>query len=156
QLAEPAPDLVAGLCAGAAAGELGGTSMLVLGALAPRASDQRIDERSPLEVLLAMEPDAEARGELDTWMLAVGNTRAPQVLAIAQRLLDHRSAAVRGACCVVLRDVASFDAVTTLIDRGLVDAEASVRGESVLSLGRRAEPAAHSALERVAQSDPDA
>jgi hypothetical protein len=156
QLAAPVPELVAGLCDGAAAGELDGTSMLVLGVLAPRAAEQRIGDRSPLDVLRGLEAQAEARGELDTWVLAVGNTRGPEVLPIAQRLIDHPAPAVRGACCKAVRGVASADALTILIQRGLADADVGVRTETVLALGRRPEAAARAALEQVARTDPDA
>src|SRR4029079_1229455 len=94
----------------AGSGDLRGISMLVLGALAPRAPAVRVAERSPLEILLAMEPQAEARGQLDQWVLAMGNTRAPEALPIAQRLIGHPSPAVRGACCVALRQIPLPDA----------------------------------------------
>jgi hypothetical protein len=157
QLAAPEPQLVAGLCADAAgSGELRATAMLVLGALAPRASALRVSERSPFEALQAMEAQAEARGELDTWVLAMGNTRAAAALPIAQRLLAHPLPAVRGACCVALRQNASPDAVTALIERALADLDARVRHEAVAALARIPAPAARAALERAAQSDPDA
>ncbi len=157
QLASPGRALIEGLVA-EAGGEsaLRGSSLLVLGALAPRSRDPLGDGRSALDALLAMEPEAARRGELDTWVLAVGNSRAPQALAIATRLLAHERAAVRGACCVALRSLPAAGALTALVERGLTDVEPSVRHEAVMALARRPEPAARDALERAAANDPDA
>lgn len=156
QLPQPSPAIVAGLL-DEARGDSGlrGSSLLVFGALAPRAGEALSDGRSPLQALLAMEDEAAARGELDTWLLAVGNAGAPQILAIAQRLLGHDDAAVRGACCVALRGVAGHQALEALLQRGLGDRDPMVRQEAVLALSHRSEPAAREAIERTALQDPD-
>ena len=60
---------------------------------------------------------------------------------------------MRGAACVALRRVTDAAVVPLLIDLGLADAEATVRREALLVLGRRPEPAARAAIERIAQSD---
>lgn len=156
QLPQPSPAIVAGLLDEARGdSSLRGSSLLVFGALAPRAGEALADGRSPLQALLAMEDEAAARGELDTWLLALGNAGAPQILAIAQRLLGHVDAAVRGACCVALRGVAGDAALEALLQRGLGDRDPMVRQEAVLALSHRSEPAARAAIERTAQQDPD-
>jgi hypothetical protein len=156
QLARPERALLAGLAADAS-GEspLRGQSLLTLGALAPRADGTLPDGRTVLDALLAMEGDAATRGELDTWVLAVGNTRSPQALAVATRLLGHELPAVRGACCCALRSLPQREALDALVERGLTDRDPSVRHEAVLALGRRGERAAREAVERTASGDLD-
>ncbi|HEX5052858.1 MAG TPA: HEAT repeat domain-containing protein, partial [Planctomycetota bacterium] len=156
QLAEPSPELVAGLAKDAGE-DFDGRSgaMLVLGALAPRSSAPLADGRTPVATLLAMESDATARGDLSTWMLAVGNSGAPETLGIAQRLLGHGEASVRGAACVALRGIAGPAALGALVERGITDTDPDVRQEAVLALGRRPEAAAREAIRRVAENDPD-
>ena len=156
QLAEPSAQLVDGLAKDAAEdfdGRAG--AMLVLGALSGRASQPLADGRSPVAALLAMESDATARGELSTWVLAVGNANPPQALPIAQRCLGNTDPAVRASACVALRRVADAAVVTVLVERGLADTSPIVRREAMLVLARRSEPAARAALAQVAQNDPD-
>ena len=156
QLEAPSNELVASIARDASApGDVGGNALLVLGALAPRNGAPLADGRSPIETLLALEAMAAARGELPTWLLAVGNAAPPQTVAIVQRHLDDLDPAVRAAACVALRRVADPIVVTLLVERGLADADANVRREAVLVLGTRSEPAARAALQQVAQSDPD-
>ena len=156
QLPKPSAALVDGMFTRAGADSpQRATSLLTAGALAGRASQPLADGRSPLQALLAMEADAEARGELDTWLLAVANTGAPIASSIAQRLLSHSLAAVRGAACVALRGQADPTALQALIERGLHDLDAMVRQEAVLALSRRSEPAAREALQLTASQDPD-
>jgi HEAT repeat protein len=130
-------------------------SLLVAGALAGRAQQPLADGRTPLQALLALEADAEARGELDTWLLAVANTGSPAALPIAQRLLGHASSAVRGAACVALRGQPDPAALRALLERGLQDIDPMVRQEAVLALSRRSEPAAREAVQLAASTDPD-
>ena len=158
QLETPNANLLDSLSASTAVGNDDaerGTSLLVLGALAPRAKSPLADGRTPLEALLAMEGEAAQRGELDTWLLAVANARAPQTLTIALRLFEHASAAVRGACCVAIRSLPAAAALEALLQRGLTDGEAQVRHEALLALSRRSEPAARAAIEDRAARDPD-
>jgi hypothetical protein len=156
QLAQPTAAVVQGLADDAGSdfdGRQG--SMLVLGALAPRAGQPLADGRSPLATLLAMEADAVARGDVATWLLAVGNAAPPETVAIAQRYLGHADAAVRGAACVALRRITGEQALTLLVERSAIDADASVRREAMLALSRRVEAAAREALQRMAAQDPD-
>ncbi|MBX3464519.1 MAG: HEAT repeat domain-containing protein [Planctomycetes bacterium] len=156
QLEAPSPQLVAGLHRDAGSdfdGREG--ALLVLGALAPRSGSALADGRSPLAALLDMEADAAARGDLRTWLLAIGNAAPAQTVQIARCHLDHADPAVRAAACVALRRIADPVAVTILIDRGLTDPMPAVRHECVLVLARRSEPAAREALQRIAQQDPD-
>ena len=156
QLQKPSPTLVEGMFASASTDSPQRTgSLLVAGALAGRAQQPLADGRTPLQALLAMEADAQARGELDSWLLAVANTGAPAALPIALRLLGHPQAAVRGAACVALRGQADASALQALIERGLHDSDAMVRQEAVLALSRRSEPAAREALQVTASQDPD-
>lgn len=156
QLEKPNEALLAGMVADAGGdSDLRGPSMLVLGAVAPRAGAPLADGRSPVAALLAMERGAAARGELSTWLLAVANCNPPEALPIAQRLLDDADASVRGAACVALRGQPATAALGALVDRGLADSEPGVRLEALLALGRRSEPAARAAIERVAAQDPD-
>jgi hypothetical protein len=156
QLAAPTPALVGGLFADAAGDSaLRDTSLLVAGALAHRAGEPLADGRTPLQALLAMEGEATARGGLSTWLLAVANSGAPEVLPTALRLLDHADRDVRAAACVALRGPAEATALRALLERGLADQDPIVRTETVLSLSRRPEPAAREALERVASEDQD-
>jgi HEAT repeat protein len=129
--------------------------MLVLGALSSRHQQPLASGRTPIQELLAMEADAAARGDLSTWLLAVGNAAPAETLAIARRYLGHADPAVRGASCVALRRVTDAAVVPLLVDLGLADAVATVRREALLVLGRRSEPAARAAIERIAQADPD-
>jgi HEAT repeat protein len=148
--------LVGGLFADAAGDSaLRDTSLLVAGALAHRAGEPLADGRTPLQALLAMEGEATARGGLSTWLLAVANSGAPEVLPTALRLLDHADRDVRAAACVALRGPAEATALRALLERGLADQDPIVRTETVLSLSRRPEPAAREALERVASEDQD-
>ncbi|MEO6594127.1 MAG: HEAT repeat domain-containing protein [Planctomycetota bacterium] len=156
QLAEPSAELVAGLAKDAGEdfdGRAG--ALLMLGALSSRSSAKLADGRTPVATLLGMESDAASRGELATWMLAFGSSRTPETLGIAQRLLGCGSAAVRGAACVALRNIAGEGALSALLERGLADADPDVRQEAVLALGRRPEAAARVALQQTAQNDPD-
>jgi hypothetical protein len=97
-----------------------------------------------------MEADAAARGDLSTWLLAVGNAAPPETFSIARRCLVHADAAVRGSACVALLCVTDAAVVPLLVDLGLADAEATVRREALLVLGRRSEPA-RAAIERIAR-----
>ncbi|MBL9075875.1 MAG: HEAT repeat domain-containing protein [Planctomycetes bacterium] len=156
QLETPSPALVDGLLRDAQEPvEASGSAMLVLGALAPRQGAPLADGRSALESLLALEPAAAARGELATWLLAVGNAAPPQTVAIVRRHVDHSDPAVRAAACVALRRIADPIVVGLLVEHGLADAAADVRLEALLVLGRRREPAARAALQQIAQTDPD-
>ncbi len=156
QLQKPSAALVDGMFTAASTDSPQRTgSLLVAGALAGRAEQPLADGRTPLQALLAMEGDAEARGELGTWLLAVANTGAPAALPIAQRLLGHALAAVRGAACVALRGQPEPAALQALIERGLCDSDAMVRQEAVLALSHRSEPAARTALQMTASQDPD-
>lgn len=130
------------------------SSLLVLGALAPRGQDDA--GPSPLASLLAMEERAAARGSLRTWLLAVGNTRAPAATDVAQRLLGHADADVRAAACVALGRQPAASALDALVARGLGDPSTSVRHEAVIALSHRSEPAARAALQQVAEHDADA
>lgn len=156
QVGAPTSALVEGLFHDAG-GEsaLRGQSLLVLGALAPRAGTPLADGRTPLQALLAMEATAASRGELDTWLMAVANAAAPETFAIAMRLFEHASAAVRGACCVAIRSVPTAAALEALLERGLADADPQVRHEALLALARRPEPAARAAIEATAAQDQD-
>jgi hypothetical protein len=96
QLAKPNAALRADLLCGARGDSPHAeSSLLVLGALATRGTAVP-GEPSSLQSLLAMEGEATARGQLSTWLLAVANTRADVVEAIALRHLDHTDAQVRG------------------------------------------------------------
>ncbi len=155
QLDDPAPALMQSLAADAdGTSELQGSSMLVLGALAPKAKSALADGRSPVEKLLAMENDAAARGDTATWLLAVGNAAPPQTLSIVQRYAADQNVAVRAAACVALRRVADADAVPILAN-ATSDADGSVRREALLELGRRSSPEARAAIEHVAQHEAD-
>lgn len=129
------------------------SSLLVLGALAPRAEGE--GGSAPLTTLLAMEERAEARGQLRTWLLAVGNSRTPAAEPVALRLLGHADADVRAAACVALGRQSSAQALDALCVRGLGDASPAVRHEAVIALSRRSEPAARTALQQVADGDAD-
>jgi HEAT repeat protein len=155
QLAQPAPQLVEGIWRDANDDFDGrGNAMLVLGALAPR-SGPLADGRTPTQALLAMELDAAARGDLPTWLLAVGNAAPPETMAVVQRHVGNPDPEVRSAALVALRRVLTEQAVSVLIQRGLGDAVASVRREALLELGRRDGAAAREAVANVAQHDPD-
>lgn len=155
QVAEPRGALMESLAAEAfGASHQRGQSLMVLGALAPRAA-ALADGRTPLEALLAEESACAARGELDQWVLAIGNTRTPAALAVALRLLGHESPSVRGACCVVLRNCPEPEALQALLQRGLADLVTAVRLDALDALARRAEPAARSAIESTATLDLD-
>jgi HEAT repeat protein len=110
----------------------------------------------PLGTLLAMEERAAARGSLRTWLLAVGNSRAPAAEPVAQRLLGHADADVRAAACVALGRQPSAAALEALCTRGLGDASPAVRHEAVIALSHRSEPAARAALQQIADGDADA
>lgn len=154
QLAEPVPSLIDGLVRDAeGSSSLQSPSMLVLGALAPKAKNALADGRSPVQKLLAMEADAAARGDLSTWLFAIGNAAPPETLAIVQRYVDNTDPRLRAAACVALRRVVDVDAVPILADRATKDVDADVRRDAVLELGRRNVPAARAALQFVAQND---
>ncbi len=160
QLDAPSADLMQSLWQDVRGGDANGSdevrdsSLLVLGALSGRSAEPLADGRSPLQAVLAMEQDAVANNDLPTWLLAVGNTGAPEVLAIAGRYVEHVDPAVRGAACVALRRVSGLPAVELLAARALLDREPTVRGEAIRELGRRSEPEARRALERVAAEEP--
>lgn len=130
------------------------SSLLVLGALATRGTPAD-GEPSSLQALLAMEGEAAARGQLPTWLLAVANTRADVVEAIALRHLGHADAQVRAAACVGLGRVPGDAALRALLDTGLADQASAVRHEAVMALSHRPEPAARTAMQRVAAEDVD-
>ncbi|MBL8750447.1 MAG: HEAT repeat domain-containing protein [Planctomycetes bacterium] len=155
QLDDPAPSLMQSLAADAdGTSELQGSSMLVLGALAPKAKSALADGRSPVDKLLAMENDAAARGDLATWLLAVGNAAPPQTLSIVQRYAADANPAVRAAACVALRRVSDADAVP-ILSNATSDVDAAVRREALLELGRRPSPEARSAIEHMASHEVD-
>ena len=130
------------------------SSLLVLGALATRGAPAA-GEPSSLQALLAMEGEAAARGQLPTWLLAVANTRADAVEAIALRHLGHADAQVRAAACVGLGRVPGTTALRALLETGLTDLEPAVRHEAVMALSHRSEAEARAALQRVAAEDQD-
>ncbi|MFO1077027.1 MAG: hypothetical protein U1E73_04790 [Planctomycetota bacterium] len=155
QLARPEPALVEALARDAGDAFDGrGNAMLVLGALATR-SAPLADGRSPQQVLLAMEDASTARGELSTWLLAVGNAAPPETMAIVERHIGDQDPAVRAAALVALRRVATGAAVTLLIERGLGDADAAVRHEALSELARRDDARAWNAIARTEQQDPE-
>lgn len=155
QLAAPSAELVAGLAHDAASDFDGrGNAMLVLGALAGR-SAPLADGRTVAATLLAGEAEAAARGELATWLLAIGNAAPPETLAVVQRHADDADPAVRGAALAALRRVTDPAAVALLAAHGLGDQDVGVRREAVLGLGRRSEPAAREALQRIAAQETD-
>lgn len=155
QLSEPSPELIQGLYRDAGGDFDGrGNAMLVLGGLAPRAG-KLADGRTAVEALVAMEADALARGDLSTWLLAIGNAVPPQTVAIVQRHIDDADPAVRASACVALRRVADPIVVTLLVDHGMADQVATVRREAMTILGARSEPAARAAIEHAAAADPD-
>ncbi len=157
QLAEPGARLLQSL-ADEARSESGlrSNSLLVLGALAGRAGSPNEGGPSPLANLLAMEAGFAARGELDAWVFAVGNSGAPQALDVALRLLGHEQAAVRIACCAVLRRCPGAQAFEALTRRGLADADPMVRMEALAALARRSEASVRAFLETTATLDLDA
>lgn len=130
------------------------SSLLVLGALATRGAPAA-GEPSSLQSLLAMEGEATARGQLSTWLLAVANTRADVVEAIALRHLGHADAQVRAAACVGLGRVPGTTALRALLESGVTDRDPAVRHEAVMALSHRSEPEARAALQRVAAEDQD-
>lgn len=130
------------------------SSLLVLGALATRGA-ANAGEPSSLQSLLAMEGEATSRGQLSTWLLAVANTRAEVVEAIALRHLGHADARVRAAACVGLGRVPGTTALRALLETGVTDSEPAVRHEAVMALSHRSEPEARAALQRVANEDQD-
>lgn len=130
------------------------SSLLVLGALATRGTPVE-GEPSSLQSLLAMEGEATARGQLPTWLLAVANTRADVVEAIALRHLGHADAQVRAAACVGLGRVPGTTALRALLETGVTDSEPAVRHEAIMALSHRSEPEARAALQRVAAEDQD-
>lgn len=157
QLAEPDPRLMQSLGAEARSNAASRTtSLLVLGALAGRAGAPSQGGASALTELLAMESGYAARGELDAWVFAVGNSGAPQALDVALRLLDHAQVAVRIACCAVLRRFPGAPAFDALTRRGLADTDPMVRMEALTALARRSEPAVRAFLETTATLDVDA
>jgi hypothetical protein len=156
QLDHPSAELTAGLVRDASSdGDGRGNAMLVLGALAPRSRGALADGRSAIDTLLAMEDDAAARGDLSTWLLAVGNAAPPQTVQIVQRHLGNQDPSVRASACVALRRVADPVVVTILVERGLGDAVAIVRREAMGVLGSRSEAAARAALQDAATNDAD-
>lgn len=156
QLAEPTAALVEGLARDAdGTSPLQGSSLLVLGAIAPRAKNPLADGRSPVQKLLAMETDAVSRGDTGTWLLAIGNAAPPETIGIVQRYVTSSDPAVRAAACVALRRVADADAVPILVDRATSDTDALVRRDALLELGRRSVPEARAAVEYVAEHDTD-
>lgn len=155
QLAKPNAALRADLLCGARGDSPHAeSSLLVLGALATRGTAVP-GEPSSLQSLLAMEGEATARGQLSTWLLAVANTRADVVEAIALRHLDHTDAQVRAAACVGLGRVPGATALRALLETGVTDSEPAVRHEAVMALSHRSEPEARAALQRVAAEDLD-
>ena len=156
QVGKPLPALVEGMFTTVATDPERRTgALLIAGALAGRAQQPLADGRTPLQALLAMESDAEARGTVADWLLAVGNTRSDAALPIALRRLDDVDPAVRAAACVVLRDQGAMEATQALLERGLRDAAASVRLEAVLALSTRRDANVRQALQLVADTDVD-
>lgn len=156
QIDAPSPALVESLATDAdGTSALQGPSMLVLGALAPRTKSALRDGRSPIQKLLAMENDAAARGDIGTWLLAIGNAAPPETLGIVRRHIANVDASIRAAACVALRRVADADAVPILVERATTDVDVGVRRDALLELGRRRAAAARAAIEQVASNDAD-
>ena len=156
QLATPSAQVMQSLADEAQSGRSPrGSSLMVLGALATRAEGALADGGQPLAALLAMERECAARGELDAWVHAVGNTRTPQALGVALRLLDHGDVAVRAACCAILRHFPAAVAHDALVRRGLADADPAVRMEALAVLARRSEAGIRAVIQSTATLDAD-
>ena len=184
QVRRPTPELFSALTDLAAARHTAppvfATSMLILGALAPRAEHP---ERH-LQRLYDLETPAQRRGLLESWFAALGNTRAADNVAIASRYLQSRDPNLAATSLQALRHVrttksqellltasrssapavraqaiellsahghaAGLARVVTLVSE---DGDESVRRAALRALGDRArDPAVRRVLERVASS----
>jgi hypothetical protein len=155
QLAQPTDEVMGALVADAnGAGDDAQSALLTLGALAPRAAAAGAGATAPLEALLRMEGDAAARGELPTWLRALGNAGTDAAVEIAQRHFGNADAGVRAAACDALRRVAGEPATRVLLDAGLADPDAAVRAAAIAALAGRA--AALPALRAAATDDAEA
>lgn len=154
QLAEPSPRVLGNLLE-VAASDAGhrGSALLVAGALAGRAKGPLADGSSALAQLLALRNNAEARGELDNWLLAISNAKAPQTLALALELASHPLTNVRIAVCVALGELPVAAALSQLLELARNDAADEVRSEALLALSQRREAEARTAIEHAAQHD---
>lgn len=130
-------------------------AMLLLGALAPRAGEVRVEGRAPMDVLLALEGRAQQQGRLDLWLDALGNTGTADVVPHAQRMAAHGDEAVRAAAYHAVRRV-EVPAALALLERGLSDPSPRVRGDVVAALSQHQSEAAAAALIRAARDDADA
>jgi len=153
-LAQPVPAVLEALTADiAGSGDLRLGAALVLGALAPRCREPLCDGRPALATFLALEPEMQRRGELATWMLALGNTRSDAIFGAARRHADSPDAAIRAAVCTALGKVTSPAATDLLIERGRHDLEPGVRAEAISRLGKSGEPRAAAAVRQAARAD---
>ncbi len=159
QLAAPSPRVLGDLTR-----DLGGAreftgddalAMLLLGALAPRAGEARIEGRSALDVLLGFEAQAADQGRLDLWLDALGNTGSEAVVAHAGRFVAHPDDAVRAAAYHALRRVPGA-ASLALLERGFADPSPAVRADVVAALGQHDSATARALLGRAARDDADA
>ncbi len=159
QVAEPSARVLGDL-----AGDLGrandlvgddAMAMLLLGALAPRAADTKIDGRNAFETLLALEGKTVQQDRTDLWLNALANTGTADVLPHAQRYTAHENDRVRAAAYAAARRV-DKPAGVALLERGLTDRSADVRVDVVVALGEHRSPAARAALIRAARDDSDA
>ncbi len=127
----------------ARAPELGGTSLLVFGALAGRATGER-EGPSALDRLLEAEAECAERGTLDTWLHALGNSGASRALERALAYLEHADAGLRAAAAAALRGRSVAGALRGLLDRLVADPDATVRMRVIESLAETRDPAAWS------------
>ncbi len=130
-------------------------AMLLLGALAPRAGDTKIDGRNAFETLLAFEGKTVQQDRADLWLNALANSGTADVLPHAQRYTAHENDRVRAAAYAAARRV-DQPAGVALLERGLTDRSADVRVDVVAALGEHRSPAARAALIRAARDDSDA
>lgn len=124
------------------------TGMLATGAAAGRAGGPE-SAAAVLSDLLAQESAATARGELATWLEALGNAGTESVLPAARRHLAHEDPQVRVSAASALRKVGGEEALWLLAETAARDADASVRAMAARALGARADDRALAAAGRL-------
>ena len=137
-------------------GDLGRLSLLVLGAVAPRATGALPDGRGAIDALLALEDHCRSKGSLDTWLHALGNSSVPAVASHAERYLSSGDENVRGAAAAALRSARSATAERVLIAAATSDPAVTVRFHAVESLGEHGTAHARTTLCALVQRDTEA
>lgn len=149
-------DSLRGLARETTSGEIAGTARLALGSLA---RDAEVDP-ARAAALVASEVDAcrhaQTSEEKIMALLTLGNSGAPQTLAIAREALGDPDPRVRAAAANALRFVESPEAEAALTILVGGDADAVVRAEAIRSLGFRTlgTPAVET-IARAAETDRD-